>query len=302
MNAETTITEYPETKTGKQSPEQVQESVSPEAVQSSNGQMPGTGLDPAKMPGHWLLARLGKRVLRPGGRRLTDQMLTNLNITGEDRVVEFAPGLGYTTRKTLARNPQFYTAIDRDPAAAARVRKLLSGSNARCLVADACDTGLPDRSASAVYGEAMLSMQPEAKKHRIVQEAFRVLAPGGRYGIHELLLTPDDITAERKADIKSDLSRAIKVGARPLTTGEWRTLLTGAGFEVEAVATAPMHLLRLPRMVSDEGITRTMKIMWNVLRNPAARRRVQDMRSTFKRYESSLGAVMVLARKPLPAA
>ena len=30
-------------------------------------------LDTTKMPGHWLLARLGKRVLRPGGRELTRQ-------------------------------------------------------------------------------------------------------------------------------------------------------------------------------------------------------------------------------------
>ena len=32
--------------------------------------LPGSELDVAKMPGHWLLARLGKRVLRPGGRLL----------------------------------------------------------------------------------------------------------------------------------------------------------------------------------------------------------------------------------------
>ena len=30
----------------------------------------GEKLDTTKMPGHWLLARLGKRVLRPGGREL----------------------------------------------------------------------------------------------------------------------------------------------------------------------------------------------------------------------------------------
>lgn len=29
------------------------------------GLLPGEGLDASKMPGHWLLARLGKRVLRP---------------------------------------------------------------------------------------------------------------------------------------------------------------------------------------------------------------------------------------------
>lgn len=38
--------------------------------------LPGSELDVAKMPGHWLLARLGKRVLRPGGLKLTRALLT----------------------------------------------------------------------------------------------------------------------------------------------------------------------------------------------------------------------------------
>ena len=36
---------------------------------------PGEGLKTEKMPGHWVLARLGKRVLRPGGMELTRLML-----------------------------------------------------------------------------------------------------------------------------------------------------------------------------------------------------------------------------------
>ena len=31
----------------------------------------------AIMPGHWLLARLGKRVLRPGGTAMTTQLLAD---------------------------------------------------------------------------------------------------------------------------------------------------------------------------------------------------------------------------------
>ena len=36
---------------------------------------PGEGLKTEKMPGHWVLARLGKRVLRPGGMQLTRRLL-----------------------------------------------------------------------------------------------------------------------------------------------------------------------------------------------------------------------------------
>ena len=63
--------------------------------------MPGEELKTEKMPGHWLLARLGKRVLRPGGRQLTNRMIEALNIRPSDEVIEFAPGLGATARLTL---------------------------------------------------------------------------------------------------------------------------------------------------------------------------------------------------------
>lgn len=155
--------------------------------------VPGEGLDTHTMPGHWLLARLGKRVLRPGGRELTRKMLSLLDIGPTDDVVEFAPGLGVTAKVTLRHNPAPYTGIERDKAAVASVRCYLTGPNQRCLVGSADNTGLPDGSASVVYGEAMLTMQTAEGKARITREAVRLLKAGGRYGIHELCLVPDDL-------------------------------------------------------------------------------------------------------------
>jgi len=58
----------------------------------------GEGLKTEKMPGHWVLARLGKRVLRPGGMELMRRMLKRLAIKPSDEVIEFAPGMGTTAR------------------------------------------------------------------------------------------------------------------------------------------------------------------------------------------------------------
>jgi hypothetical protein len=71
-------------------------------------------LDVAKMPGHWLLSRLGKRVVRPGGLKLTRALLDGLAIGPADEVVEFAPGLGVAARMTLQRCPRCYTGAERD--------------------------------------------------------------------------------------------------------------------------------------------------------------------------------------------
>ncbi|MEM1030923.1 MAG: methyltransferase domain-containing protein [Myxococcota bacterium] len=254
-----------------------------------------------KMPGHWVLARMGKRVLRPGGVELTLGMLDALAIGARDRVVELAPGLGRTARLTLERGPERYVGIERDEAAAETVRRLLRGPHQTCRVGTAEATGLDAGEASVVYGEAMLTMQNTRTKAAIVAEAYRLLEPGGRYGIHELGLTPDDVSQERKDVVLRELSRTIRVNARPLTTPEWRAVLEDQGFEVVAERTTPMHLLEPRRLLADEGPAGVAKILFNVARHPAARKRVIGMRRTFRRHRDVLCATMLVARKPKPA-
>ena len=257
----------------------------------------GEKLDTTKMPGHWLLARLGKRVLRPGGRELTRQMLNGLCIKSSDDVVEFAPGLGFTAQLTLNQKPASYTAVERDEAAANAVRRYLTGRNQTCLIGRAEETGLPDTTATVVYGEAMLTMQTPSKKQQIVQEAFRMMKPTGRYGIHELCLVPDTLDENTKQEIQKALTDAIHVGARPLTVTEWRTLLETEGFIVHTQATAPMHLLEPKRLIQDEGFWGALRFGQNVLRDSEARHRVKTMRQVFRDYAENLAAIMLVAVK-----
>jgi hypothetical protein len=250
-----------------------------------------------KMPGHWVLARMGKRVLRPGGLELTHKLLAELGASASDDVVEFAPGLGVTARLTLARRPRSYTAIERDREAADTVKSYLAGPTQRCVLGSADETGLADRSASVVYGEAMLSMQPESTKQRIVAEAARILQPGGRYGIHELCLVPDDVDESVREAIRHDLSDEIHVGVRPLTVREWRDLLKNVGFELVAQHTAPMHLLEPRRLVKDEGLLRAVRFAWNLATHEVARKRILRMRQTFRKFSKHLSAVVIVGQK-----
>jgi SAM-dependent methyltransferase len=259
---------------------------------------PSDGPAVEKMPGHWLLARMGKRVLRPGGLELTRQLLAALAIDSRDDVIEFAPGLGVTARMTLTHRPHSYTAVERDRAAAATVASYLTPPDQECVVGTAEATGLAADSASVVYGEAMLSMQPASTKSRIIAEAARLLRPGGRYGIHELCLTPDDVDESTRDAIQHDLSDEIHVGVRPLTAREWRELLEAAGLTIVAKHTAPMHLLEPVRLVKDEGLLRALRFAWNVLTHAAARRRVLTMRRVFRKYGRHLAAITLVATKP----
>lgn len=259
--------------------------------------MPGEALKAEKMPGHWLLARLGKRVLRPGGRQLTLRMIEALNVRPSDEVIEFAPGLGDTARLTLKQNPSSYTAVERDKDAAALVQKVLQGPEQRCVVGLAEHTGLPDAAATVVYGEAMLSMQTPEHKSQIVREAHRLLKPGGRYGIHELCLVPDDLDESTKLAIQNGLSSAIHHGTRPLTIAEWQGLLESEGFSVQTNAQAPMHLLEPWRIIQDEGMFGAIRFGFNLLCNREARRRVLAMRQVFSEYRDHLAAVVFVGQK-----
>jgi hypothetical protein len=250
-----------------------------------------------KMPGHWVLASMGKRVLRPGGLELTRQLLFDLAIDENDNVVEFAPGLGITAAMTLCHHPRSYTAIERDRDAAAAVNRLLQPPNQRCIVGTAEATGLPDSSASVVYGEAMLSMQPEPAMARIVAEAARLLVPGGYYGIHELSIVPNDLDDATREQIQREMSGQIHVGVRPLTISEWKSLLESCGLQVVVERTAPMRLLEPGRLIQDEGLFRALRFAWNVLRHRAARERVLAMRRIFHKYRRHLAAVALVATK-----
>ena len=93
------------------------------------------------------------------------------------------------------------------------------------------------------------------------------------------------------------MSDTIRVGARPLTPGEWRALLEDHGFTVETQITAPMHLLEPRRFVQDEGLARTLHFVLKVARTPAARRRILQMRSVFREYAGNLGAITMVGVK-----
>ena len=255
--------------------------------------------DEAHLQGHWLLAKLGKKVLRPGGKKLTNWMIDNANPTNK-RVVEFAPGLGITAAEILDRNPKTYTGVDQDPDAATATT--LSTKQARLGIPTevingvASDTGLPAGSADLVVGEAMLTMQGEKGKAAIVSEANRILAMGGRYAIHELLLTPNNVDQTVADNLRKALATTIKVNARPLTATEWSELLESNGFKVLSIKVAPMGLLQPKQMIEDEG-PRVLKIMFNLARNPQARKRVLAMRKVFSENAQNLGAISIIAEK-----
>ncbi len=247
--------------------------------------------------GHWLLAKMGKRVLRPGGKELTLRLVNGLNISHEDQLVEFAPGMGFTASLLLEKKPKTYTGIELNEEAAGLLKKKINSNGYGIINTSATNTGLTEASVDKVIGEAMLTMQADHRKSEIIREAYRILKPGGWYGIHELGLVPEQIEDKVKKEVQQELAKSIKVNARPLTIREWCVLLEKEGFKVKSIQENPMELLKLRRIIADEGIFRTLKIGFNILTHPKAKKKILDMRDIFNKYEDHLTAFAIIAEK-----
>ena len=188
-----------------------------------------------------------------------------------------------------------------ETAAASVVLRDLADEYAQLLCAHdpeaAACTGLPDASADLVVGEAMLTIQSPQAKAAIVKEAARLLAPGGRYAIHEMAVSSgysqEDFEAARK-----ELSRTIKVGARPLTEDGWRQLMEDAGLEVVFSAKAPLRLLEPTRLIRDEGLLGALRFWNNARKMPGAKERLRTMRKAFKVQGRLMGGYVLVAKKP----
>ncbi|MCZ7631259.1 MAG: class I SAM-dependent methyltransferase [Microthrixaceae bacterium] len=258
--------------------------------------VPAAGVDESRVAGHWLLARMGKRVLRPGGVETTQWLLDSLAIGPDDDIVEVAPGMGATTRLLLDANPASYTGVDRDPEAAALVGDLLAGGNRRIVNAPASETGLPDNSVDVVVGEAYLTMQPESVKRRTIAELARILRPGGRFALHEIAFAPNDIDDDRRKAVTDSLTSSIKVSVNPITVNGWRELLAEYGIITSDPHLTPLHLLEPRRLLNDEGVLGATKFVFNVARNPAARKRVKAMRASMRANAANLQAIGLTGR------
>jgi SAM-dependent methyltransferase len=247
--------------------------------------------------GPWLLARAGKRVLRPGGVAVTGRLLNELAIGSRDTVVELAPGLGATAEQVLSRGPFSYLGVDREHAMVAHSNARLARDGVRFVEGDAEDTGLPGETATVMFGEAMLTMQPEASRQVIVQEAWRVLRRQGRYGLHELCVWPDGLAHSCRRVIELELAQALQQDVRLLTPHDWQELVESAGFAIRWVTTSPMRMLEPASLLRDEGLAGALKFASKLACSPAMLRRVHAIRSVLHRRRDHLRAIACVCDK-----
>jgi arsenite methyltransferase len=97
------------------------------------------------------------------------------------------------------------------------------------------DIPLPDGSVDVVISNCVINLS--ADKPRVLREAARVLAPGGRFAVSDVIADPDLDDATR-----ADMAAWTGCIAGALTEDEFRAALRGAGLvDVEIRPTHRVH-------------------------------------------------------------
>jgi len=83
---------------------------------------------------------------------------------------------------------------------------------------------LPDNSVDVIISNCVINLS--ADKDRVLAEAFRVLKPGGRFAVSDVVVRGDDVPAE----LRRNMELWIGCVAGALEEGEYRGKLESAGF------------------------------------------------------------------------
>jgi arsenite methyltransferase len=144
------------------------------------------------------------------------------------------------------------------------------------------DIPLPDNIVDVVISNCVINLSSD--KGQVLREAFRVLTPGGRFAVSDVVAQ-----GEVPADLRQDMEMWVGCIAGALEEGEYRRLLADAGFQdIEIEVTRVYDPRELDESLrEDEGCCGGASPSWDD--------------SAFARFDASGGRVIsafVRARKP----
>ncbi len=253
-----------------------------------------TTLNYSTAPGHQVLAAAGKTILRPGGKAATEQLFTWANFQPGETVLELAASFGESAIEIAKRFNVRVVGVEKNPDSVAKARENIkaAGLSDRITIiqGDIFNLDQITEKFDYVIAEAILTMQSDKGKVKILAAIKDHLKPNGKFLSHELLVR------ENKSEVRQSLSRSIKVNANPLTISEWSTACQSAGLIIQQQRTGTMGLLTLGQMIRDEGLLSTIKIIWNVLTNHNLRPRVLQMRRNFQQQRDYIGYIVFMCK------
>ena len=185
------------------------------------------------------LAKNGVAFLHPGGIKLTNVLMKELDLKKGDKVLEIGCGTGATIVKIVKQYNTESVAVDflDSMLRSAKQRAWLSRVSKKIAFVKVLSSEIlpfDDNYFNVVYAESVLAIVNENELPKLVSEIFRVLKPGGK------LVTNDAIWKDT-----SNIENINRINAaclndfgivqsisRPAYKAEWINLFEGAKFQI----------------------------------------------------------------------
>jgi len=247
--------------------------------------------DVARLDPYAFLAVLGKRVIHPGGRRATDEVIGFAGFAAGQRVLDIGCGVATTAIEVARRYAATVTAADISPLMLARARASVTraGLTDRVSVEEADILALPYPEASfeRVVAEAVTMF---VDRPRAAAELVRVCTPGGRVLATEFCWRRPPTAAAREIFLGQ-----VCPGLQFDTVEEWTSLYETAGLTDLRVATGPFDMMTPRGFLADEG-AHALRVCAAAL-TPARLRKMAWLMPRMMRAVPYLGYVVIAGTK-----
>lgn len=239
---------------------------------------------------------VGLSVLHPGGFRATERLADECEIDKQTRVLDIACGKG-TSAVFLAQKYGCHVEgldISEDLIEEARDfarRKGVSGTvNFR--VGDAQNLPYSENEFDCTVSQAMLILVSD--KRKTIQEARRVLKPGGNAGWLELSWK-EHPSKEFMDAVSNEICAYCMTNV--YNYEDWEKLFQETGFSQVKVVRSSMAMSGIKGMVQDEGFGNVMKVMKKYLFNKKVRKRMMNLNSFINAHQQYFGYGIYITKK-----
>jgi SAM-dependent methyltransferase len=241
-----------------------------------------------------LFGLLGKKVIHPGGRNATEQLLAAAELRPEHDVLDIGCGVATTAveiaRRFGSRVVAADVSIDMRERATANVRQTGQADRVSVQGADICALPFPDASFDRVIAEAVTMF---VDRDRAIGELVRVCRPGGL-----VLATEFQWRRPPTPEARHAFLGEVCPGMLFDTVEDWLERYGRAGLTELSSTTGPFEMMTPGGFLSDEGLANSVRVMVRALADPVARRRMMWIMPRISRAVPYLGYVLISGRKP----
>jgi len=250
--------------------------------------------DLGRLDPYGFLAVLGKRVIHPGGRRSTEELLELAGLSAGLRVLDIGCGVATTAIQVAQRVDAQVTAADLAPLMLARAHANVTHAGldgqVRVEQADILALPYPDDAFDRVIAEAVTMF---VDRPRAVAELARVCRPGGRVLVTEFCWRRPP-TVEARQVFLGEVCPGLQVD----TLQQWIDLYQAAGLTDLQVTEGPFEMLTPRGFLADEGPTHALGVAARAISRPSYLNKMAWLMPRMQRAVPYLGYVVIAATKP----